>query len=68
MPRDKLAAALKAALAKAGHESTYAAAKATGLESRQLGQILKGEVSPTLDTVERILSAINYEIVFQRTK
>lgn len=65
MPSKKLANALRAALKAAGHDTIYAAAKATGLESKQLGQILKGEVSPTLDTVERILGAIGYEITFQ---
>ena len=63
MSRQDLSTLLRAAIAAAGYQSTYAAAKAMGIDNRWLGQILKGEVSPTVDTLEKLFGAIGWEVV-----
>ncbi len=48
-------------------DATYAAAKAMGIDSKWLGQILAGEVSPTVDTLEKLFGAIGWEVVITFT-
>ncbi len=63
MSRNTLSTLLRSAIAAAGYQSTYAAAKAMGIDNKWLGQILAGEVSPTVDTLEKIFGAIDWEVV-----
>jgi len=65
--RNTLSTLLRAALAAAGYQTTYAAAKAMGIDSKWLGQILAGEVSPTVDTLEKLFGAIGWEVVITFT-
>jgi transcriptional regulator with XRE-family HTH domain len=60
--RQTLSTLLRAAIAAAGFQSTYAAAMAMGIDNRWLGQILAGEVSPTVDTLEKLFGAIGWEV------
>ena len=53
----------KTLLKKLGFRTCYAAARAIGMDSKQLSQILKGQVSPTIRTLERIFDAVNYDVV-----
>lgn len=62
MSRNTLCTLLRSALAAAGYQTTYAAAKAMGIDSKWLGQILAGEVSPTVDTLEKLFHAIGWEV------
>jgi len=67
MSRNTLSTLLRAAIAAAGYQSTYAAAKAMGIDNRWLGQILAGQVSPTVDTLEKLFNAIGWEVVITFT-
>ena len=67
MSRQSLSTLLRAAIAAAGFQSTYAAAKAMGIDSKWLGQILAGEVSPTVDTLEKLFGAIGWDVVITFT-
>mgnify|MGYP000968905702 CR=1 FL=1 len=67
MSRNTLSTLLRAAIAAAGYQSTYAAAKAMGIDNRWLGQILAGEVIPTVDTLEKLFNAIGWEVVITFT-
>ena len=62
MSRQTLCTLLRAALAAAGYQTTYAAAKAMEIDNKWLGQILAGEVSPTVDTLEKLFHAIGWEV------
>ena len=62
MSRTAIATLLRSAIAAAGFQTTYAAAKAMGIDSKWLGQILAGEVSPTVDTLEKLFHAIGWEV------
>lgn len=70
MPSDALATLIAAALIRAGCKkrdgrlNTLKAEKLTGVDNRTIGRIVAGEVSPTLDTVEKILDAAGWEIRF----
>jgi transcriptional regulator with XRE-family HTH domain len=65
--RTTLSTLLRSAIAAAGYQSTYAAAKAMGIDNRWLGQILAGQVSPTVDTLEKLFNAIGWEVVITFT-
>lgn len=65
--RQSLSTLLRAAIASAGFQTTYAAAKAMGVDNRWLGQILAGEVSPTVDTLEKLFGAIGWEVTITFT-
>lgn len=67
MSRTTIATLLRSALAAAGYQTTYAAAKAMGIDSKWLGQILAGEVSPTVDTLEKLFHAIGWEVTITFT-
>ena len=62
MSRTTLSTLLRSAIAAAGYQTTYAAAKAMGIDNRWLGQILAGQVSPTVDTLEKLFGAIGWEV------
>ena len=62
MSRTTIATLLRSAIAAAGYQTTYAAAKAMEIDSKWLGQILAGEVSPTVDTLEKLFHAIGWEV------
>jgi transcriptional regulator with XRE-family HTH domain len=62
MSRQTLCTLLRSAIASAGYQTTYAAAKAMGIDSKWLGQILAGQVSPTVDTLEKLFHAIGWEV------
>jgi len=67
MSRTAIATLLRSAIAAAGFQTTYAAAKAMGIDSKWLGQILAGEVSPTVDTLEKLFHAIGWEVTITFT-
>ena len=67
MSRQTLCTLLRSAIAAAGFQSTYAAAKAMGIDSKWLGQILAGEVSPTVDTLEKLFGAIGWDVTITFT-
>lgn len=67
MSRTVIATLLRSAIAAAGFQTTYAAAKAMGIDSKWLGQILAGEVSPTVDTLEKLFHAIDWEVTITFT-
>ena len=67
MSRQTLSTLLRAALASAGYQTTYAAAKAMEIDNKWLGQILAGEVSPTVDTLEKLFGAIGWEVTITFT-
>jgi transcriptional regulator with XRE-family HTH domain len=65
--RTTLSTLLRSAIAAAGYQSTYAAAQAMDVDNKWLGQILKGEVSPTVDTLERLFGAIGWDVTITFT-
>jgi len=67
MSRQTLCTLLRSAIAAAGYQSTYAAAKAMEIDSKCLGQILAGEISPTVDTLEKLFHAIGWEVTITFT-
>ena len=67
MSRTTIATLLRSAIAAAGYKTTYAAAKAMGIDNRWLGQILAGEVSPTVDTLEKLFGAIGWDVTITFT-
>ena len=67
MSRQALCTLLRSAIAAAGYQSTYAAAQAMDVDNKWLGQILKGEVSPTVDTLEKLFGAIDWEVTITFT-
>ena len=67
MSRQTLACTLRAAIAAAGYQTTYAAAKAMEIDNKWLGQILAGEVSPTVDTLEKLFHAIGWDVTITFT-
>jgi len=67
MSRTTIATLLRSAIAAAGYQTTYAAAKAMGIDNKWLGQILAGEVSPTVDTLEKLFGAIGWEVTITFT-
>ena len=67
MSRTAIATLLRSAIAAAGFQTTYAAAKAMGIDNKWLGQILAGEVSPTVDTLEKLFHAIGWQVTITFT-
>jgi len=67
MSRTTIATLLRSAIAAAGYQTTYAAAKAMGIDNRWLGQILAGQVSPTVDTLEKLFHAIGWQVTITFT-
>jgi transcriptional regulator with XRE-family HTH domain len=68
MPTD-LGLLISTALTKAGCVgrdgktlSTYRAAKLTGVNSRDIGRIISGQVSPSISTLERLFNAVGWEV------
>jgi len=53
---------IRAARKRAGHKTIYSMAKATGLSSGQLSELEAGKYSPSVDTLEKIFAAINWEV------
>lgn len=62
MPTNELALLIESALKKAGYHSNYAAAKACGMDPHSLHRIRRGEVSPSIETLERIFNPIGWEV------
>ncbi len=54
---------ITAARKRAGYKTVYAMAKATGLSPGHIAELERGKFSPSLDTLERILAAIGWEVV-----
>ncbi len=65
MPRQALAALFRVACKRAGHTSGYQIAKATGLSQSTVHAILHGESSPTVETLERAMGAIDWELLLE---
>jgi len=42
--------------------STYRAAKLTGVNSRDIGRIISGQVSPSIATLERLFQPVGWEV------
>jgi hypothetical protein len=60
---------IQAALLKAGATgrdgrkfSAYRAGKLTGVNSRDIGRIISGQVSPSIETLERLFQPIGWEV------
>lgn len=60
---------IQAALLKAGAVgrdgrkfSAYRASKLTGVDSRDIGRIISGQVSPSIATLERLFDAVGWEV------
>ena len=60
---------ISAALTKAGCTgrdgktlSTYRAAKLTGVDARDIGRIISGQVSPSISTLERLFAPVGWEV------
>jgi len=62
MPTAELALLIRSALKQAGYKTNYAAAKAIGIDPRTLDRLQKGEVSPSIETLERIFHPIGWEV------
>lgn len=63
MPRKKLASMIVAARKLAGYDTRYQLHKKTGVPMSTLGSIERGECSPTVETMERIMKSIGREVV-----
>jgi transcriptional regulator with XRE-family HTH domain len=42
--------------------STYRAAKLTGVDARDIGRIISGQVSPSISTLERLFAPVGWEV------
>lgn len=69
MQQSPLGLLISAALVKAGCTgrdgktlSTYRAAKLTGVDARDIGRIISGQVSPSISTLERLFDAVGWEV------
>ena len=67
LPREQLAALIASWLRMAGYTrgdgvDVIAAAKAIGIDQKNLRQYLAGEISPTIDSLERIAGAIGWRV------
>jgi len=69
MPRAELGLLIERALVKGGCTrrdgktlSTYRAEKLTGVNSRDIGRILSGQVSPSIETLEKLFEPIGWEV------
>ena len=68
MPAKQLGTLVATALVRAGATkrdgtlSTYRAEKMTGINSRNIGQIVAGKVSPSIETLERLFRPIGWEV------
>jgi DNA-binding phage protein len=69
MPAKELGTLIASALIRAGCVkrdgtlSTYRARQRTGVSDRYIMRIVRGEVSPSIDSLERIFDAIGWEVV-----
>jgi transcriptional regulator with XRE-family HTH domain len=69
MPAKELGTLIASALIRAGCTkrdgtlSTYRAKQRTGVSDRYIMRIVRGEVSPSIDTLERLFDAIGWEVV-----
>lgn len=69
MPATELGMLIASALIRAGCTkrdgtlSTYRAKQRTGVSDRYIMRIVRGEVSPSIDTLERLFDAIGWEVV-----
>ncbi len=61
--RIALAQLIIAAYKEAGYSSRYEFAKAAGVNNSTLGSIERGEVSPSIETLDRMFGAIGWEVV-----
>ena len=68
MPAKELGMLIAAALVRAGCVkkdgtlSTYRAEKMTGVSNRYIARICRGEVSPSIESLERVFHAIGWEV------
>lgn len=67
MPREQIAALIASWLRLAGYTrgdgvDVIRAAKAIGIDQKNLRQYIAGEISPTIDSLERIAGAIGWEV------
>ena len=62
MSKDALAALVIAARKRAGFTSRYAFAKAAGVAVSTLAGIERGETSPSVETLEKIMNAIGWDV------
>jgi transcriptional regulator with XRE-family HTH domain len=62
MPKNELAILIDTAIRKAGFATDYAAAQAIGMDAKSLARIRRGEVSPSIDTLEKIFHPIGWEV------
>lgn len=62
MPKDQLAALIVAARKRAGYKTRYQFARAAGVATSTLGSIETGAASPTVETLEKIMNAIGWDV------
>ncbi len=73
MPAKELGQLIAAALIRAGCTkrdgslSTYQAEQRTGVNNRNIAQIVAGEVSPSVETLEKLFGAIGWEVTITFT-
>lgn len=78
MPQPELGLLIERALVQAGCTgrdgktlSTYRAEKLTGVDSKSIGRIVSGQVSPSIETLEKLFQPIGWEVAvsfFPRTE
>ena len=62
MSRKQLAARIVAARKRAGYSSRYQLRDVSGVATSTLGSIENGEVSPSVETLEKIMKAIGWQV------
>jgi len=62
MPRDEIAKLIRETAARAGCDTYYALAKASGVHLQTARSLWLGTSSPSLDTLERVFGAIGYRV------
>jgi len=60
--KEELGQLVAAARRRAGFKTLYQLARETGLSSGQLSLIERGLTSPSIETLERIMAAIGWEV------
>lgn len=62
MPRDQLAALVTAARKRAGFKTIYAFCRETGISTGTMSAVESGQISPTVENLERIMDAIGWDV------
>ena len=63
MPKKQLADLVVAARKRAGYSTRYKFARAAGVAGSTLSGIERGETSPSVETLEKIMDAIGWDVL-----